>query len=159
MDWQKKYMKAVTFSYDDGVEQDLRLIEILNRYDLKCTFNLNTGLDYDHGTWRYDDKFDVHRLNLNEYKDIYNGHEIAVHGKVHLCLTELSPEELHTELADDTAEIQHIFGVKPVGMAYPYGVYNDAVIEKLQSLGIMYGRTVESSCNFDIQTDLFSQPA
>ena len=37
-------MKAVTFSYDDGVTQDQRLIEIFNRYNLKCTFNLNSGL-------------------------------------------------------------------------------------------------------------------
>ena len=35
-------MKAVTFSYDDGVTQDIRLVEILNRYGLKATFNLNS---------------------------------------------------------------------------------------------------------------------
>ena len=28
-------MKAVTFSYDDGVLQDKRLIEILDKYGLK----------------------------------------------------------------------------------------------------------------------------
>ena len=31
-------MKAVTFSYDDGVTQDIRLIELLNKYKLKSTF-------------------------------------------------------------------------------------------------------------------------
>ena len=36
-------LKAVTFSYDDGVEQDKRLIQLLDRYGLKCTFNLNSG--------------------------------------------------------------------------------------------------------------------
>ena len=36
--------KSVTFSYDDGVVQDIRLIELLNRYGLKCTFNLNSAL-------------------------------------------------------------------------------------------------------------------
>ena len=36
--------KAVTFSYDDGVTQDIRLIELLNQYGLKCTFNLNSEL-------------------------------------------------------------------------------------------------------------------
>ena len=36
-------MKAVTFSYDDGVMQDVRLIEILDKYNLKATFNLNAG--------------------------------------------------------------------------------------------------------------------
>ena len=38
------YQKAVTFSYDDGIEQDRRLVEIFNRYGMKCTFNLNTGI-------------------------------------------------------------------------------------------------------------------
>ena len=37
-------LKAVTFSYDDGVTQDKRLIEIFNKYGLKATFNLNSGL-------------------------------------------------------------------------------------------------------------------
>ena len=37
-------MKAVTFSYDDGVTQDTRLIEMLNKYGLKGTFNLNSEL-------------------------------------------------------------------------------------------------------------------
>ena len=36
------FKKAVTFSYDDGVTQDIRLIELLNKYHLKCTFNLNS---------------------------------------------------------------------------------------------------------------------
>ena len=36
--------KALTFSYDDGVTQDIRLIEIFNKYNLKATFNLNSEL-------------------------------------------------------------------------------------------------------------------
>ena len=35
--------KALTFSYDDGVEQDIRLVEILDKYGMKGTFNLNSG--------------------------------------------------------------------------------------------------------------------
>ena len=36
--------KAVTFSFDDGDTQDQRLIEIFDKYGLKCTFNLNSEL-------------------------------------------------------------------------------------------------------------------
>lgn len=36
--------KRLTFSFDDGVRQDVRLLEILNRYRLKATFNLNSAL-------------------------------------------------------------------------------------------------------------------
>ncbi len=34
--------KAVTFSYDDGITQDINLVELLNKYGLKCTFNINS---------------------------------------------------------------------------------------------------------------------
>ena len=43
--------KAVTFSYDDGIEQDKRLVDIFNTYGLKCTFNLNSGIMNEKGNW------------------------------------------------------------------------------------------------------------
>ena len=36
--------KALTFSYDDGEKQDVRLCELFNKYGMKGTFNLNSGL-------------------------------------------------------------------------------------------------------------------
>ena len=63
MNWKKQYQKALTFSYDDGNVQDKKLLDILNRYGMKCTFNVNTGLDFDHGTWVYRDVLEVHRRN------------------------------------------------------------------------------------------------
>lgn len=35
-----KKFKAITFSFDDGVQQDKRLIDIFDRYSLKSTFNI-----------------------------------------------------------------------------------------------------------------------
>ena len=36
--------KALTMSYDDGRTQDRRLIEIFNKYGIRGTFHLNSGL-------------------------------------------------------------------------------------------------------------------
>ena len=36
--------KALTLSYDDGVTQDERLIDIMNQYKVKGTFNINAGM-------------------------------------------------------------------------------------------------------------------
>ena len=36
--------KALTLSYDDGVEQDIRLIDIMKKHGLKGTFNINSGM-------------------------------------------------------------------------------------------------------------------
>ena len=43
-------VKALTLSYDDGVEQDVRLIDIMQKHGLKGTFNLNSGLYAAEGT-------------------------------------------------------------------------------------------------------------
>ena len=37
-------LKALTLSYDDGAIFDKKLIEIMSKYALKGTFNLNSGL-------------------------------------------------------------------------------------------------------------------
>ena len=41
--YKNKYRKALTFSFDDGTIFDKRLIELFNKYGMKCTFNLNSG--------------------------------------------------------------------------------------------------------------------
>ena len=148
MHWEQQYRKAVTFSYDDGNEQDEKLLEIFNDYGMKATFHVNTGLDHDHGTWQYRDRLWVHRLNLRDCPSLYRGHEVAVHGSLHQNLTELSPEALEEELGGNLRAITEIFGTRPVGMSYPYGVYNDTVVEKLKELDLRYGRGVASSRSY-----------
>lgn len=114
MNWKKQYQKALTFSYDDGNVQDKKLLDILNRYGMKCTFNVNTGLDFDHGTWVYRDVLEVHRLNLAECPELYAGHEMAVHGVYHYNLTELSPAEpdrrVTGKCGDDHETLRHSAG-------------------------------------------------
>ena len=110
MNWKNHYRKALTFSYDDGNEQDRKLLEILNRYGMKATFNVNTGLNHDCGTWVYRNVLEVHRLNLAECPELYAGHEMAVHGVYHYNLTELTPEECTAELQDNIAAITEIYG-------------------------------------------------
>ena len=39
--------KVLTMSYDDGREEDYRLVEMFNKYGIKGTFNLNAGIDWD----------------------------------------------------------------------------------------------------------------
>ncbi len=154
--WNGK-MKALTFSYDDGVVEDKRLAEIFDRYGMKCTFNLNSGLfttrDNPGGHWTYK-KAEVYRLPIEEMLDVYKNHEIAVHSSTHPHLEKLSREDCSKQISDDIAKLTDIFGVRPVGMAYPYGTYNDMVVEVLAEQGIRYSRTVASTNNFELQTDL-----
>ena len=153
MNWTKNYKKAITFSYDDGVTPDLKLLEIFNKYGMKCTFNLNYGLGPTSGGWECNGK-PVNRLDLKEHAKAYAGHEIAAHALTHQNLVEISVEEARKEMMEDREGLTQLFGKRPVGMAYPYGTFNDEVVTLLDELGFQYARTVWESCNFDVQTDL-----
>lgn len=145
--------KALTFSYDDGITQDIRLAEIFNRYGMKCTFNLNSGIMGEKGSFMIGE-IPVNRLTQDKLPDIYNGHEIAVHTLTHPSLTELSDDEIRREIAQDKANLESIFGCEVCGMAYPYGTYNDRVIAIAQECGIEYSRTVMDSYDFAPQKKL-----
>lgn len=139
--------KVLTLSYDDGVVQDIRLIEILNRYGIKATFNINSGQYLPEETQR--EKF-YGRMKLSEATDLYknSGHEVAVHAFTHPFLEKLKADEILSEILEDRKSIEKEYGTLARGMAYPYGTYSNEVIECLKKCGICYSRTVRSTESF-----------
>ena len=86
-DQEKK--KAITFSYDDGITQDIRLIALLNKYHLKCTFNLNSEKLGKKGLLARNGNIISHyKIHPEDVKLIYEGHEVAVHTLTHTNLTQ-----------------------------------------------------------------------
>ena len=143
--------KALTLSYDDGVEQDIRLISIMQQYGLKGTFNLNSGCYAKEGTVY--EKGTIHRrMTKDQVTSQYenSGMEIAVHGFTHPFLEQLQTNMCIREIALDREYLEKQFGRIIRGMAYPFGTYNDKVIECLKQADIVYARTVESTGDFRI---------
>lgn len=141
--------KALTLSYDDGVTQDKRLISIFNKHALKATFNLNSGIQNENNFWVNKGKI-IKRMNIDEIKDVYKGHEIAVHSLSHPHLEDLPKEMLITEIFDDRKNLEKIFGYPVRGMAYPYGTYNEKVLDAIRACGIEYSRTVKQHEKFNL---------
>ena len=127
--------KYVTFSFDDGVEQDKRFVSELNKYGFRATFNINTGIQTRANCW-VNNGVEIHRMNIKGLKELYAGHEVAVHSLTHPFLEKLDDETVFNELYYDKKNIEEIFGTDVVGMAYPYGTYNDRVIKIAGDLGI-----------------------
>lgn len=146
--------KCFTLSYDDGVIQDLRLIDIFDRYGLKCTFNLNSGL-FGHKASRNDFPNPVRndRIEAELIRKTYENHEIAVHTLTHPKLQYLSREAIDYEALEDRKKLEEITGSPVTGMAYPYGTYDETVVEELQKCGIRYARTTEPTWAFSVPRD------
>ncbi len=153
--WNGK-MKALTFSYDDGILQDIRFIEMLDKYGMKCTFNLNSGRFGQPGTViREGLTIDHTKINREDIREIYKNHEIASHTVNHPTLTELTKEKIVYEVEQDRLVLSEVAGYEVVGMAYPNGPNNDEVAKIIkENTGIKYSRTVTSTGNFDIQDNL-----
>lgn len=146
--------KALTFSYDDGVQADKRLLDIFNRYGMKGTFNISSALlSSDKGWNEWQRGLRVTYIDAAEVPKLYCGHEIAVHTAHHLDLTTLDAAALKEEVADDKAALEKLMGYDVVGMAYPYGTYNDAVVAAAKNAGIRYARTIQACRDFSLPTD------
>ena len=141
--------KVLTLSYDDGVDQDIRLIQIFNKYALKATFNINSGLQFETQTWVNKGKL-IKRINQSEIVELYRGHEVAVHSRTHPHLEDLPREAIIQEILEDRKQLEEWFGYIVRGMAYPYGTYNKLVLDVLTTLGIEYSRTVKQHENFSL---------
>lgn len=141
--------KVLTLSYDDGVVQDIRLIEIMNKYGLKGTFNINSAAYLPEDAVR--EKF-YGRLKLSEAQQLYknSGHEVAVHAFTHPFLEKLDTAEIIYEITEDRKAIENDYGKIARGMAYPFGTYNDKVIDVLEKCHIAYARTVKSTYGFNL---------
>jgi peptidoglycan/xylan/chitin deacetylase (PgdA/CDA1 family) len=152
--------KALTLSYDDGVEQDRRLISILNKHGIKSTFNINSGLFSPEGT--VFGKGQIHRrLPEKEAVELYksSGHEVAVHGLTHPFLEQLPTNIVTEEIIQDRKNLERLFGTIIRGMAYPFGTFSDQVVAVLQATGIAYSRTVMDTLDFRLPTDWLRLPA
>ncbi len=148
--------KAVTLSYDDGVIQDKRFSDVLEKYGLKCTFNLNgmncrknKGLSFD---------------EMREYI-LERGHEVAVHGYNHRAEGYLRPVEGIRDVLECRLELEGELGVIIRGMAYPdtgitrysNGASYEAVKNYLKELDITYARTLGGDNNtFAMPSDFYA---
>lgn len=144
--------KVFTMSYDDGVVQDIRLMDIMNKNGLKGTFNINSGFYLEEDAVR--EKF-YGRMKLSEAKKLFlnSGNEVAVHGYTHPFLERLESAEMIDEIIKDRKAIEEEYQTIAKGMAYPFGTFSSTVLEALKLCGISYCRTTKSTECFDLPSD------
>ena len=143
--------KVVNLSYDDGVVQDIKLIKIMDKYGIKGTFNINSGMFLPEDKTLGEIKGHTsERLKLSEAKKLYigSGHEVAVHGYKHLYLTRISLPEVVYEITKDRLNLEEEFGCIAKGMAYAYGAANDEIVDCLKKCGILYSRVTGDTKQF-----------
>ena len=135
--------KALTLSYDDGVVQDARLIDIMSKHGLKGTFNVNSFA----GGRR--------AISLEQAKELYlpSGNEIACHGEKHFTLNKVPRPFAVKDICNNRQFLEREFGCIVRGMAYANGSTDDEVVQILKDCGITYGRMTGTSEGFELPTE------
>ena len=147
--------KAFNVTYDDGVLQDGPFVELLNRYGLKGTFNLNSALMENEFEWVHETGCVVKRLSTDVVKSLYAGHEVASHTLHHPYMHGLSKEGVMWELSQDKRNLEALFGEEIKGFAVPFDHYSDLIEECVKECGFTYGRISEMSDSFRPQSDYY----
>lgn len=154
----KKYF---TLSFDDGVTQDLKIIEICKKYNFKAiTFNINTGLCGANWDWvgKAIGNPDITHIRFTKGQiksGIYDGFDVEVHTMTHPSMknSDNDPLNIWKEVEKDSINISKWTGVRPVGMAWPGGdtEYTEETIRGvLKYTSIRFGRAVTPTHSFDL---------
>lgn len=141
--------KALTFSYDDGVIADKRLVQLFNKYNLKATFNLNSLL------FASECKCWHGRMGEQETLETFvdTRHEVALHGARHIFFDRVPLYEATNEVVQNRVQLENMFNRIVRGMAYPYHAYSKKIRDMLEYAGVVYARTTVSTYSFDIPSD------
>lgn len=143
--------KAVSLSYDDCVEADRKMIEVMTANGLKGTFNVNSGL-FACGK----------HLTAEEVAALYfpSGNEINVHGLKHRTLSELETPLQVDEIFSDRKNLEKLTGRIIKGMAYPNKSYeSEKLAPVLKNCGIAYARISGITEKFDLPQDWLQMQA
>lgn len=147
--------KIFLLSFDDGTIYDKRFTELLNKYSIPCTFNLNSGLE--DFVWDYEDRFPIRRQILECTREQYQGHEVASHSAHHHWLNTLTPPQLRQEIETDCTALKELFGLSEIGFAVPFtacGEREGNIIRKY----VRYIRLSETTDSFSLPADPYHIP-
>lgn len=146
--------------WDDAVEDDIRLCEMLRTHGARASFNINPGL---HGPTRsaprrHRDVKDVRRLAFGELVSVYAGFTIANHTASHPRPLEISLDVWRSEVVDGRRRLQDLFQTPVLGFAYPFGNFNAETARVVAEAGHVYARTCENATPSHPAGDRFRQP-
>lgn len=124
-------MRFITTSWDDGHPADLRLAELLAKYDLKATFYIP----------RSNPEHEV--ISEEEIVSLSRDFEIGGHTLHHVNLERLPLADAVAEIRGSFDWLKGLLGKDPISFCPPYGAYGERSINAIYLAGFRTIRTTE----------------
>jgi peptidoglycan/xylan/chitin deacetylase (PgdA/CDA1 family) len=120
----------ITTSWDDGNPLDLKLAELLKKYDVPATFYI--PIVYEKRGC----------MTPRQVREIARSFDIGGHSYHHIRLNKISPKEAEKEVVDGKKRLEEIAGREVSSFAYPYGNFNDDLSEIVKRANFIGARTI-----------------
>ena len=128
-----KRQLIVTTSWDDGHKLDIRLANLLEKYNIPGTFYVSP---------RDREFLAKDRLSDTDIETLANKFEIGAHTLSHPRLTKVPASEAQAEIVKGKAYLEKLLGKPVTSFCYPGGAYNRQAKAMVQGAGFTYARTV-----------------
>ena len=120
--------KSVVVTIDDGYDDNYTYAFLVaKKYNLVMNFMIPTDLIGTSGYMNWDH---VKEMAMNPYARLYN------HTASHAELDKISQDEIRYEITDAMSDMQNNLHYYYPLLTYPYGQYNQSVIDTATSLGL-----------------------
>lgn len=113
---------AISFDCAWGVEYTDKLLDIMEKNDIRCTF--------------FAVQFWVEKYPEYAKKIVNAGHELGTHSRTHSYMSRLSETEIRDELTTSAAAIEKATGQKTNLFRAPYGDYDDLLVDTAKDMGL-----------------------
>jgi len=120
----------VTTSWDDGCPLDLKLAELLSKYEISATFYIPLS------------NIERETLTNKAIRNISFNFDIGGHSLNHVDLTQIDPKNAINEIMGCKDKLEQIADRKISSFCYPYGKYLPQTIQMLKNAGFNCSRTV-----------------
>jgi peptidoglycan/xylan/chitin deacetylase (PgdA/CDA1 family) len=124
-------MKLITTSWDDGHIADLRLAELLEKYNLPGTFYI-PSTNQEHSV-----------MDENKIISLSHKFEIGGHTINHTRINKVSSELFTNEITGCYNWLSNLLGTTPISFCFPGGVYNNDAVKHTLNTGFKVIRTTE----------------
>jgi len=122
-------------SWDDGHPLDLKLAQVLLKYEVPATFYLPIRNIEGRPT-----------LDKRGIKELGKNFRIGAHTYSHEDLTGLSNKKVREEIVTGKEELEQILGREITLFCYPRGKFNQKIKKMVKSLGFKSARTARMYC-------------
>jgi len=149
---------GVCLTFDDGMQSLYTyVLPLMKRYHFPAHLFLTTSTIAGNNNWLTQPKnsYNYSMLNWDQIDELFQaGLSIEAHTHTHPWLTKLSKDEIHQECETANHQIERHLGCSPQYFAYPYGDYNQKVIEIVKQ---MYKASFTTQLCYLQQANTFSQ--